>query len=70
MRAKTIAKHEAHGHIVKVSRTPKHVDLTLDGHCLVITGADHEPLLTSIARNLVFALQAPERRKRLPRIPR
>jgi hypothetical protein len=36
----------------------------LDKTCLAVTGAEHEGLLISIARNLAYALRAPERRKR------
>ena len=65
---KTIAKHEACGHVIRVrswgSDAPvPRVDLTLDDVCLVVTGRENLGLIESIGSKLAYALRAPERKK-------
>jgi hypothetical protein len=72
-RTKTIQKHVACGHEIRVrswgsSEPVPRVDLQLDGVCLVVTGREHLGLLEAIARNLAYALRAPERRKKTTRL--
>jgi hypothetical protein len=65
-------KIEAHGHVIKVrdwQGGSGRSDLSLDGFYLVVVKTEERPLLESIAKNLAYALRAPERKKKRPPKP-
>ena len=73
---RTTLKLQAGEHTVKVrdwgwsDDTPHRVDLHLDGHCLVVTDKGNLKMVEAIAREIVYALKAPERKKGRRRVDR